>query len=146
MKKKKTLLLLLVLWVMLIWINSLFPGDLSSSQSGFVTKVVSTLFSVIHISLDSDTLHQIIRILAHFMEYFVLGVLTYFNMKSIHIEKYLFIILICLIPIIDEVIQIFVPDRAFEWFDLMIDLLGIMLGLLMTHLFSYFLLKRDRLS
>ena len=64
--------------------------------------------------------------LIHFSEYFVLGLL-YINAlinQDLNINKLYPILFISLIPIIDETIQLFVPNRIASIYDALFDYLG----------------------
>ena len=139
MKKKHLKIYALIFWIFIIFINSLLPGDVSTAQSGFVTNIIKGLLNLFNIRYDVTALSSLIRSLAHFIEFFILGMLVMLN-KTVLNTIYKRMSLIILIPLIDEVIQIFVPNRAFEWFDITIDLLGGLLGMLtlwfMTLLFK----------
>jgi VanZ family protein len=73
-----------------------------------------------------------VRIAAHGFEFFLLGCITagaiwiYRN----PIMTALFRNVVVFIPFIDEGIQSFVPGRAFQWTDLLIDFAGLLLGML----------------
>ncbi len=68
----------------------------------------------------------------HFIEYFTLGVIFYFNFKGSH-SKYFKIFIALLIisyPILDEWHQSFVPNRDCSIYDAMTDYIGMTLGFL----------------
>lgn len=136
MKKPDLKRYLLIVWILFIFINSLLPAQTSSLQSGFVTSMVKTILDYMHISYDDVFLSSFIRTFAHFIEFFILGVFIVINHASLN-TWYKKLILILVIPIIDETIQLFTPGRAFEWFDIAIDLLGGFMGIIA----SLFLMK-----
>jgi len=114
--------------------------DQSVEESGRITmaieKVVDTLYKgntpekVVH--FFKTTFNNILRDFAHFLEFFVLGILTmlYSNKFKIPIFKRFFLsILFCVaIALIDETIQIFSLGRAFELYDLVLDGSGSIIG------------------
>ncbi len=53
-KKQKIIFYLSVFWVIVIFTNSLLPGDVSSAQSGFVTNLVSEFFSLFGVTLEGE--------------------------------------------------------------------------------------------
>ncbi|MCL1827303.1 MAG: VanZ family protein [Candidatus Cloacimonetes bacterium] len=66
--------------------------------------------------------------LAHFIEYFIFAALYYLfrrqfqiRQKDILIELFLWAMII---PIFDEMHQLFIPGRSFEWYDVIADMLG----------------------
>lgn len=128
--KKYILLILITVVTLFIWINSLLPGSVSSSQSNFIVNMIYPLFEKV-VSVELFT--TIIRKLAHFTEYFILGVvLTLFYIKTIRVKKYYLIVIIhgLLTAIIDETIQTFTPNRAGLFTDVLIDLSGVIFGLI----------------
>ena len=76
--------------------------------------------------------------LIHFSEYFILGIL-YLNalfhqdLKSNFLYPILFI---SLIPIIDESIQIFIPNRIASIYDAFFDYLGCYMGMSLYYLIN----------
>ncbi len=113
--KKKFLYLPLGLYWLLIFILTSIPGN-----------HVPKLFGV------SDKIK-------HFGAYFVLAILLNF---TLHIQNrfsllsknsILFTFLITLFyGLFDEVHQIFIPGRAFDWWDLVADVVGSLLGILLV--------------
>lgn len=133
-KKQKIIFYLSVFWVIVIFTNSLLPGDVSSVQSGFVTHLVSGFFSLFGVTLEGEVLSSLIRSLAHFTEFMILGFLWMLYLSGFEKERsYLIVWVSGLgIALIDEVIQIFVPGRAFQFSDLLIDGLGVIIGTLIV--------------
>ena len=62
-------------WVAVIWGHSLVQGPQSSLESGLVVSIVRPLFEVLGVT-DVDLMSLVVRKLAHFSEYALLGVLT----------------------------------------------------------------------
>ena len=125
---KRVNLLLIILWMIVIFIMSSFNANSSSNQSNFIVNIISNIFNISNI----ETLTIIVRDLAHFMEYFILGILMYNYDKNI-----LRIITICILyAISDEVHQIFVPGREFQYSDISIDSLGSIIGILIMKRLS----------
>jgi VanZ family protein len=111
----------------------MLPADLSGASSGFVVNIVSDVFNFIRLDVDDDTLSLIIRKLAHFTEFFFLGIsLSIYFIKE-KIEVYHIISLGFIVAVIDEFIQIFVDGRSGNVFDVGIDLLGIFVSLLFVY-------------
>ncbi len=80
----------------------------------------------------------------HFLEYFGLGIVFYFNLKGKHSKIFrIFIALFILsYPILDEWHQSFVPNRDCSVYDAMTDYVGMLLGYyLFGHLFINKLLR-----
>ena len=62
-------------WVAFIWGHSLVQGPQSSLESGFVVALARPLFEALGVS-DPELMSLVVRKLAHFSEYAVLGVLA----------------------------------------------------------------------
>lgn len=71
-------LLLSILWMAVIFMFSAQTGEESDAQSGFLTNLICKLIPFQLSEGGMDTLTLIIRKMAHFTEYAILGVL-YFN-------------------------------------------------------------------
>ena len=123
--KNKVKILLVILWMILIFIMSSFNSTESSNQSGFIVNVISSIFNISNIEL----LSLIIRKLAHFTEYFILGILTCNMVHSYNKKAYISIIICILYAISDEIHQIFVPGRSCQIMDMTIDTLGSLTGI-----------------
>ena len=78
----------------------------------------------------------IIRKTAHFILYFVLGVLVYCALKHYNIDKYiiLYSVLFCFIySISDEIHQLFTIDRSFQLYDIVIDTVASIFSILLCN-------------
>lgn len=130
--KKRLPLILVLITTLFIWGNSLLPGSVSSSQSGIITKLLYPLFKNV---MSVDTLTTIIRKLAHFTEYAILGLVLAYFYKS-KTNKYLLFALLqgVITAIIDESIQLLVPNRAGLLTDVLIDTSGVLFGLLVFYI------------
>ncbi len=132
---------------LLIWLNSLMPADVSSVQSEFIVGIINDLFDWLGMSIDQSLLSTIVRKLAHFIEFTVLGYL-YFNISFNRNNKNNFVLAISLgiiVAIIDECIQLFVDGRAFMLTDIGIDSFGVITGSLIG-LLIYSLVKKKNIN
>jgi len=140
--------ILLISWCILIFV---FSGEVSvdsnSRSLGITEKVVEIYERVFDKTLDEekrveiiDNLNYIVRKLAHFTIYLVLGVLAYscFLEYNLSVSKTIvFTIIFCLFyAISDEVHQLFISGRSGRVFDVFIDSFGSITGT-----FVYYLLK-----
>jgi len=126
---------LVVLMLFFIWGNSMLPGTISSAESGFVLKLCRPFVSSIQRLLSAHgselTEEYIIRKLAHFSEYAVLGVL----MLALFVQPGMkFRVLppaaACLgAALMDEGIQIFSLGRGPSLRDVGIDFCGAVCGI-----------------
>lgn len=89
-------------------------------------------------NIISDT-RFIVRKLAHFTLYFILGILMYLTLRSYGIEKNIIIysILGCMLyAISDEVHQLFTDGRSFKVYDIIIDTLGSTTSITISNLIN----------
>lgn len=124
--------ILTLAWIFVIFSFSLQNGSISSLQSGVITKYIHSLLSNINMNLELKLLSLIIRKLAHFTEFFILGCLV--RKSSLDLNRKDLLLYIFLIPILDEFIQSFIPDRAMSVIDMGIDSLGILSGIIIITL------------
>lgn len=131
----KLSILLVLLWMVIIFIMSSFDATESANQSSFIVNIINDILKIENVQL----LSFIIRKLAHFTEYLILGFLT-INMlnKNDLAKKYIIAIIICIIyASSDEIHQIFVDGRCFAIRDILIDSMGAISGI-----YIYKLLRR----
>ena len=136
--KKKISIILVILWMILIFIMSSFSGNDSSNQSNFIVDIISNIFNINNIEL----LSLIIRKLAHFTEYFILGILVYNMIYNLNKKKYISIIICILYAISDEIHQLFVVGRSCKIIDILIDNLCSKLGIYFLYLIYKIILKK----
>ena len=133
-KKKIIYLLMAVAWIGFIFGNSLMNGTTSGSVSGGITEAIYNILIKIHINIKIELLHTIIRKLAHFSEYFILGIIMILNVYQYLKEPKYFVpfsIGLCLlISLTDETIQTFVEGRSGNIIDVGIDSGGFLLSIL----------------
>lgn len=115
--------------------NSARTGAESSAQSGSVVAFVQRIFKAIAPNSfianaqgkDYERLHAIIRTLAHFAEFGMLGALLVWCFASYNVRSVWFIVPLALVlfsPIVDECIQLFTSTRVADVKDLITDTLG----------------------
>ena len=147
--KKKTISI--ILWVLVLcWMGVIF---FMSAQSGTAShKMSSDVLEKIHeISQDeakrTDEVHTKnfidyyqynIRQTAHFSMFAVLGILvtaaSLYSVNKIKIRIILPLSLTVLCSFADELFQIYIPGRAFQWDDLGTDIVGSVLGCALVYL------------
>ena len=138
MKNKKLVLAwtLLILWMLFIFIMSSFNGVMSSNQSGSIATLIYNIFNI----SDTEKVSFIVRKCAHVSEFFILGILV-INLVSKYNVKHIYLIsfIICVLyASSDEFHQLFVPGRSGQVTDVLIDLIGVVLGLLLVFLIRCF--------
>lgn len=113
---------------------SSFDSVESSNQSNFIVDIIANIFKIENIEL----LSFIIRKLAHYTEYLILGflVINMFTKNNIN-NLYLISIILCIIyATSDEIHQIFVPGRACQLRDILIDSIGSITGIYLYKLIN----------
>lgn len=138
--KRKYFWILIFLYILFIFSNSLTVGEKSSSISGGLTTYLLNILHQLSIEIEYDTFHHFIRKAAHFTEYAGLGALVYISIQLEPLFKNKtinFLLFWILTPSIDETIQHFIPDRYGCVQDVLLDMCGFITGTIIT----YFLYK-----
>ena len=117
---------LLIVNLAFIWGNSLLPGEVSGAFSDWVKELLARLFASEDPSSSSGGL---LRKLAHFSEFALLGVLLTWRFAMLQKKKYLPAVCGFLAACADETIQRFVPDRGPSVVDVGIDTCGVLTGM-----------------
>ena len=128
-------------WVAFIWGHSLIQGPQSSLESGMVVALVRPVFEALGVT-DVNIMTLIVRKGAHFSEYAVLGVLARCLYGALRSERasfmtnypVTFVIIVGMVPVVDECLQLFVPGRSGQPTDVLIDLAGLATGALLAWL------------
>lgn len=142
-KLKAIILIILTLCVVaFIFMHSLTPATLSAEESGAVTDWLSKL-------LPFQLTDHIVRKLAHFTEYSVLGFVTSFTVYSFFKKPTggIFIKLFFTIftAVIDETIQLNISGRSGQVTDVLLDFSGSVTGIILsTLLILIYLLYKKR--
>lgn len=135
MQKKHYLLILGILWQAFIFTQSLLPGEVSSNQSGFIVDVLYPMINTIGIPISMDNFSLLIRKLAHFTEYFILGLLwfgIYISYQKHNWLPWVVVIQGFIAACIDEIIQLYTPNRSGEFRDVLIDTLGVLIAVIIV--------------
>ena len=136
--RKRIVAALIAANLILIWGNSLLPGELSGKISACVTELIGRILGM----PPSESLagHGLLRKIAHFSEFACLGLLltVLIRMLRSKVWERLFVPMIggVTVAAIDEIIQIFVPGRGPHIRDVGIDSLGVLLGVCLVLLFT----------
>lgn len=127
--------LALLVWMGVIFYFSHQSGDASMQLSDGILDSFKSLFQNF---LDYHTLSYIVRKIAHFTEYFILGLLIYHLVKQYRViskTEIIWMILFCVIyAMSDEFHQVFIGGRSPMIFDVIIDSLGSSLSILILQL------------
>ena len=141
-KQRKILKILIILTIVLIWGQSFLPPDMSSGESGFVLEKIVKPFLRFITGREAEISEHLVRKLAHFTEFMVLGLLvalfnihnknvacdgpqplpiTYYPLTKNCALRIMHCALFCMfIAFIDESIQMFTgrgPAIADVWID-----------------------------
>ena len=151
--KKTIFAVLLVLWMGFIFSMSCENAEESSNTSGQTIKVVLSTVPEFEKQPEEvkkniiEELQFIVRKSAHFIGYMILGILAsglILQYENIN-KKYPLAFLICVIyAISDEIHQLFVPGRAGQVRDVLIDSAGSLLGIIIVMAFEKLLIKINK--
>ncbi len=134
---------LLLANLMLIWGNSLIPGEISGRISGFAVELIGKLLGFT--PGESQAGHGLLRKIAHFSEFACFGMLLTWRLGmggktgSDLVARTLLgsLTTACL----DETIQIFVDGRGSSLLDVWIDACGAAVGMAVL-LFGHYLINK----
>lgn len=147
MKRNYIWHIVLILYTIFVFSNSLMVADESSAQSGFLLEFIHGMLGRLGLTAPWLTEH-VVRKCAHFGEYTVMGILLYQSMKylssggrgaqlrlSIHCTAAFFI------PFVDETLQLFTKGRSGQISDVWLDISGVVFGTGLCVMLFYFIRK-----
>ena len=124
--------------IVFIFSNSIQTADDSSASSGRVVDFLNSICGALGMKFTFT--QEIVRPLAHFCEFGLLGVLSlltalsYFGVKA---KSFIYsAVSFSVVAITDEIIQLFSDGRAFQLSDMGIDISGGILGAVTVFLFA----------
>ncbi len=136
--KRLVILILLVLSCVMIFMFSAQSGKKSSDISEYLTEFFLRLFHITE--MDMGRAEHYLRKTAHFVEFFILGALTYTFLSMFMRKKFLAYLLSLFVTILyavfDELHQYFIPGRSASLNDVLLDSLGALCGI-----FTVFILQ-----
>lgn len=119
-------------------------AESNSLSTGITNQIIETLGRFISIDVETSTsnilvsqLNHYVRKSAHFIIYFILGILVTFALVKNgfrHKELCVSFLFCVLFAISDEVHQLFVPGRGGMLKDVMLDSLGSLMGIVFYYL------------
>lgn len=159
--KRLILLTLVIAWMAVIFVFSAQTSTESSDLSTGVTQVVCGIFvggfdkmpeeEKMDILMGAE---EFIRTMGHGLEFCGLAVLlavlvsTYERIGRININGYsnwaLAVVMSAAYAITDEIHQIFVPGRVFDWYDIGVDTIGAAIGALLATCICWSIVGRWR--
>ena len=142
--KKYVFLVLYVVYVFLIFRNSLDPADVSSVKSGAVLAFLNDFL----FSGKAVLTEHMVRKMAHFSEYALAGVLGWMALRRFVTGRVQCLVdgafLGLMVAFCDETIQLFVPGRSGQVSDVWIDFSGYLVGIAVCVL-GCLIVKRMRM-
>ena len=143
--KRWILYILLGLIVFFIWDNSMQNGGSSDGFSLLFAETFASIANELGFHGNIWILNRIVRKLAHLTEFTILGSLLYTILRR-YITYGTVIKTIglgMLIASLDEFIQRFSPGRSSQFSDILIDTVGVVIGILVVKLVYYIRYKRS---
>ena len=133
---------LLILNLVFIWGNSMLPAEVSQKISDCVLELLPESPDQ---PVQEEVESHLIRKLAHFAEFTVLGMLLSWLAALLKRKWWLPILVGTVVACIDETIQMFVPGRGPGLLDVGIDSCGVLMGMLLLNT-AYFLKRKHKNS
>ena len=135
MMKKMIKTFLWIFWLVLIYYFSSQNGSESGFLSNSILIKIADILKINDVDSFIKTFSVLIRKTAHFVEYFMLFILTYECLKEYKIRKVLIVSLLFCISwaFFDEFHQLFVDGRCGQIKDVLIDSFGSFTSLLFWH-------------
>lgn len=139
---------LLLLWIAFIFSNSLRNATVSGAQSSALLSDLNRMLDWLHIPAFLHPTHHFIRKCAHFIEYAVLGILTYGAvLQSRYTEFWGCIPAVWFsfsIACTDEFLQHFSAGRSPQLSDALLDGAGAWTGILLLYLLVWWMRKQQK--
>lgn len=142
--KKYIKLGLLIIWLGVIYYFSSQTSTDSLNESNGLLEFIANILKVSDIDSFINKYGQFIRELAHFTEFFILGLLICLNIYEYSNKNVILItfVLTALYAISDELHQMFVEGRVCTFKDIVIDTLGGVTAGIISHLIMKYVAKR----
>ncbi len=137
-RMQRRLLCCIVFWIGFIWMHSAVPAVESSRESRIAEQILEPVLEVI--TGEGNVTEHLVRKLAHFFEYTVLGLLMGMRLismgeSSFHHRSYAFLCIVA-IAVADESIQLLADGRSAQVTDILLDSSGGLAGLAATVIFG----------
>ena len=126
--------------------NGIISGTNSSSTVYNILEFIYNLFNINTYNINDifNIIHPITREVMHSIEYLILGILVINALnKTKHLNTTFISFMICFIySVTDEIHQLFVIGRTFEYLDLGMDLIGYVIGIYLYNLINRKIYKK----
>lgn len=144
--RKKICMLLAIMWMGVIFYMSNQPAEISSIHSGNTINIISKLpllGNVMNYLTSINIGEFIVRKSAHMFSYCFLAILLFMSVYEDNIKKTTIIAFLgtFLYACSDEFHQLFISGRSGEFKDVIIDLTGGTIGILLTILIIKYINK-----
>ena len=136
--KKKIAIIVVVFWMIVIFCLSHQPANASNELSKWIAHILAQNVDLVTSREDFNltSFNSLIRNYAHFLLYFVLGIIVVTTLKKMGVtgvKGILLSLLICIVfAITDEWHQLYVPGRGTELKDVLTDSAGAITGITVT--------------
>ena len=136
---KKTIIfaILTLIWTGVIFSFSLQPANQSAALSGgILTRILALIQSWTGIVVPIEIVHNLFRKLAHFAEFFLLGMFAGNFFKTIGRTVFYGLLYGGAIAVLDECLQFATQaGRAMRVFDMLLDIIGVLAALVILRFF-----------
>lgn len=139
--KKFIAVFLLVFWMGFIFVNSHMDSTVSDKESKIVTKV-----AINKKNDEINSYNKIVRKCAHVTEYMVLSLLIYNVLVVFDTKKSKMIITFLgtsIYAMSDEFHQLYIPGRSGEVRDVLIDMIGFIVAILIIYVLKWLWRKKN---
>ncbi len=130
-------LVLMAMALLVVWGNSLLPGNASAEVSSHFGKLIADWIPSLSPTTPDGS--HLLRKCAHFAEFFMLGNLLCWLVSAFTSHRLqIFTLAMTLgvtVAAIDEGIQRFIPGRSGSWKDVLLDSTGVLTGAMLAILF-----------
>ncbi len=118
-------------FILFIFSNSMHPGPESGKESQYIMNLINHFLASLKINFGFSDFF--IRKTGHFSEYFILGILLTLTVGMYRLNRteslFLRLFLLLLVPVFDEFIQVFTPERGSSVADVLLDFCGGLVGM-----------------
>lgn len=133
MIKRIVLTIITIIWMFFIFMSSNQKAEQSTDKShSFIMNTIVNIYKVFDGNASDEKIESIVenldypvRKLAHFTEYFILGILIFFTLRTYSIKNIYIMIALCFVyACSDEFHQLFILGRDGNLIDVTIDSIG----------------------
>ena len=139
----KILILITTIWFYFMTYLSHQTGEETTVLSKGIVEQIIEYFQI----GNYNEIHCIVRKLAHPFVFCILAVLVLLTLYQRWKNRKVFIVAIVLIILwtwIDEFTKLSISGRHFSWYDVLLNFVGVVVGVLIFTLFNYFKKKNKK--